>query len=76
MNKKEINKMKFRDEIAKEIESIESKLEELESRLDFVFNNFSPEEDGAMESAMYLAEQIFRLDEKQKNLKETFWKLV
>lgn len=37
--------MSFRNEIAKEIESIESKLEELESRLDFVFNNFSPEED-------------------------------
>lgn len=76
MNKKEINKMKFRDEIAKEIESIESKLEELESRLDFVFNNFSPEDDGAMESVMCLAEQIARLNEKQKNLKETFWKLV
>ena len=76
MNKKEISKMKFRDEIAKEIEAIESKLEELESRFDFIFNNYSPEEKGIMESVTCLAEQIARLNEKQKNLKETFWKLV
>lgn len=73
---KEINKMKFRDEIAKEIEAIETRKKDVESKLDYMFDNFTPEDDGVMEAVMSLSEYIVRLDEKLKNLKETFWKLV
>lgn len=73
---KEINKMTFRDEIAKEIEAIETRKRDVESRLDYMFDNFTPEDDGVMESIMNLSEYIVRMDEKLKKLKETFWKLV
>ena len=68
--------MKFRDEIAKEIEAIETRKKDVESKLDYMFDNFTPEDDGVMEAVMSLSEYIVRLDEKLKNLKETFWKLV
>lgn len=68
--------MKFRDEIAKEIEAIETRKKDVESRLDYMFDNFTPEDDRVMEAVMSLSEYIVRLDEKLKKLKETFWKLV
>lgn len=66
----------FRNELAKEIEKIERKIQELESKMDFVFSNLSPEDDGAMESVMMLSENIVFLQEKNKKLKETFWSLI
>lgn len=66
----------FRNELAKEIEKVEKKIEELENKLDFVFSNFSPEDDGAMENVMLLSENITYLKEKKEKLKETFWSLV
>ena len=66
----------FRNELAKEIEKIERKIQELESKMDFVFSNLSPEDDGAMESVMMLSENIVFLQEKNKKLKETFWNLI
>lgn len=66
----------FRNELAKEIEKIERKIQELESKMDFIFSNFSPEDDGAMESVMMLSENITYLKEKKEKLKETFWSLV
>ena len=66
----------FRNELAKEIEKIERKIQELESKLDFVFSNFEPEDDGAMESVMILSENIVFLKEKNEKLKETFWSLI
>lgn len=68
--------MSFRDEIAKKIEAIETRKKDVESKLDYMFDNFTPEDDGVMEAVMSLSEYIVRLDEKLKNLKETFWKLV
>ena len=73
---KEINKMSFRNEIAKEIESIETRKKDVESRLDYMFDNFTPEDDGVMEAVMSLSEYIVNMDEKLNKLKETFWKLV
>lgn len=79
-NREKINggndNMTFRDEIAKEIEAIETRKKDVESRLDYMFDNFTPEDDGAEEAVMSLSEYIVRLDEKLKKLKETFWKLV
>ena len=66
----------FRNELAKEIEKIERKIQGLESKMDFVFSNLSPEDDGAMESVMMLSENIVFLQEKNKKLKETFWSLI
>ena len=66
----------FRNELAKEIEKVERKIQELESKMDFIFSNFSPEDDGAMESVMMLSENIVFLQEKNKKLKETFWGLI
>lgn len=66
----------FRNELAKEIEKIERKIQELESKMDFIFSNLSPEDDGAMESVMTLSENIVFLQEKNKKLKETFWSLI
>ena len=66
----------FRNELAKEIEKIERKIQELESKMDFIFSNLSPEDDGAMESVMMLSENIVFLQEKNKKLKETFWSLI
>ncbi len=66
----------FRNELAKEIEKVERKIQELESKMDFIFSNLSPEDDGAMESVMMLSENIVFLQEKNKKLKETFWSLI
>lgn len=66
----------FRNELAKEIEKNERKIQELESKMDFIFSNLSPEDDGAMESVMMLSENIVFLQEKNKKLKETFWSLI
>lgn len=66
----------FRNELAKEIEKIERKIQELEIKMDFIFSNLSPEDDGAMESVMMLSENIVFLQEKNKKLKETFWSLI
>ena len=66
----------FRNELAKEIEKIERKIKELENKLDFVFSNPEPDDDGAMETVMLLSENIVFLKEKEKKLKETFWSLV
>ena len=63
--------MSFRDEIAKEIEAIETRKKDVESRLDYM-----PEDDGVMEAVMSLSEYIVNLGEKLNKLKETFWKLV
>lgn len=65
----------FRNELAKEIEKIERKIKELENKLDFVFSNSEPDDDGAMETVMLLSENIVFLKEKEKKLKETFWSL-
>lgn len=79
-NREKINggndNMTFRDEIAKEIEAIETRKKDVESRLDYMFDNFTLEDDGVEEAVMSLSEYIVRLDEKLKKLKETFWKLV
>lgn len=61
----------FRNELAKEIEKIERKIKELENKLDFVFSNSEPDDDGAMETVMLLSENIVFLKEKEKKLKET-----
>lgn len=66
----------LRNELAKEIEKIERKIKELENKLDFVFSNSEPDDDGAMETVMLLSENIVFLKEKEKKLKETFWSLV
>lgn len=66
----------FRNELAKEINKIERKIQELEIKMDFIFSNLSPEDDGAMESIMMLSENIVFLQEKNKKLKETFWSLI
>lgn len=79
-NREKINggndNMTFRDEIAKEIEAIETRKKDVESRLDYMFDNFTLEDDGVEEAVMSLSEYIVRLEEKLKKLKETFWKLV
>lgn len=46
--------MSFRDEIAKEIEAIETRKKDVESKLDYMFDNFTPEDDGVMEAVMSL----------------------
>lgn len=61
----------FRNELAKEIEKNERKIQELESKMDFIFSNFSPEDDGAMVSVMTLTENIVFLQEKNKKLKDS-----
>lgn len=66
----------FRNELAKEIDKIERKIQELEIKMDFIFSNLSPEDNGAMESIMMLSENIVFLQEKNKKLKETFWSLI
>lgn len=66
----------LRNELAKEIEKIERKIKELENKLDSVFSNSEPDNDGVMETVMFLSENIVFLKEKEKKLKETFWSLV
>lgn len=61
----------FRNELAKEIEKIERKIKELENKLDSVFSNSEPDNDGVMETVMLLSENIVFLKEKEKKLKET-----
>lgn len=66
----------FRNELAKEIEKIERKIKELENKLDSVFSNSEPDNDGVMETVMFLSENIVLLKEKEQKLKEIFWMLV
>ena len=66
----------FRNELAKEIEKIERKIKELENKLDSVFSNSEPDDDGVMETVMLLSENIVLLKEKKQKLKEIFWILV
>lgn len=61
----------FRNELAKEIEKIERKIKELENKLDSVFSNSEPDNDGVMETVMFLSENIVLLKEKEQKLKET-----
>jgi len=66
----------LRNELAKEIEKIERKIKELENKLDSVFSNSEPDNDGVMETVMFLSENIVLLKEKEQKLKEIFWMLV
>lgn len=66
----------LRNELAKEIEKIERKIKELENKLDSVFSNSEPNDDGVMETVMLLSENIVLLKEKEQKLKEIFWMLV
>lgn len=66
----------FIEKIAKEIKKIETKISDNEQKLDYVFDNYSPEDDGAMESVMTLSENITFLKEKKETLEKVFWNLV
>lgn len=66
----------FRNKLAKEIEKIEKRIEELENKLGFVFSHSSPEDTGVEESVMLLSENIVFLKQKKEKLEETFWSLV
>lgn len=66
----------LKNELAKEIEKIERKIKELENKLDSVFSNSEPDNDGVMETVMFLSENIVLLKEKEQKLKEIFWMLV
>lgn len=66
----------LRNELAKEKEKIERKIKELENKLDSVFSNSEPDNDGVMETVMFLSENIVLLKEKEQKLKEIFWMLV
>ena len=68
--------VEYSEKALQEIEKIERKIKELENKLDFVFSNSEPDDDGAMETVMLLSENIVFLKEKEKKLKETFWSLV
>lgn len=70
------NHIMFRDKIAQEIERIERKITEFESKLDIIFKSSSPEDDGVMEMVMSLAEKITYLKDKKEKLKQTFWSLI
>lgn len=59
----------FINEIAKEIEAIESKM-------DYIFRSFLPEDDGVMEMVISLAEKITYLKDKKEKLEQTFWSLI
>lgn len=64
------------EKIAKEIKNIETKISNMEKKLDYVFNNYSPEDDGAMERVMVLSENITFLKEKKETLEKVFWSLI
>lgn len=66
----------FINEIAKEIEAIENKITEIESKMDYIFRSFLPEDDGVMEMVMSLAEKITYLKDKKEKLEQTFWSLI
>lgn len=66
----------FRDKLAKEIEEIENKITEFESKLDIIFKSSSPDDDGVMEAVMSCAEKITYLEEKKEKLEKTFWSLL
>lgn len=66
----------FINEIAKEIEAIENKITEIESKMDYIFRSFLPEDDGVMEIVMSLAEKITYLKDKKEKLEQTFWSLI
>ena len=48
----------------------------MENKLDSVFSNSEPDNDGVMETVMFLSENIVLLKEKEQKLKEIFWMLV
>ena len=66
----------FRDKLAKEIEAIENKITDIESKMDFVFMSCSPDDDGVMEMVMSYAEKITHLKEKKEKLEQTFWSII
>lgn len=66
----------FIGKIAKEIKDIETKISKLEKKLDYIFNNCYPENDGVMESVMMLSENITFLKEKKETLETVFWNLI
>lgn len=66
----------FRDKIAKEIEEIENKITEIESKMDLIFKSSLPDDDGVMEAVMSYAEKITYLEEKKEKLEKTFWSLL
>lgn len=66
----------FRNKLANEIEKIEKRIVELENKLDFVFSNFSPEDERVECCIMSLSENIVFLRQKKEKLEETFWSLV
>lgn len=66
----------FINEMAKEIEAIENKITEIESKMDYIFRSFLPEDDGVMEMVMSLAEKITYLKDKKEKLEQTFWSLI
>lgn len=66
----------FINEIAQEIETLEGKILDFNDKLDFVFQTSLPDDDGAMETVMSLAEKITHLEKKKEKLEQTFWSLI
>lgn len=66
----------FECKIAKQIISLENQIRNMEDKLDYIFANSSPEDDGVMEMVMLLAENIICFNEKNSKLEKIFWELV
>lgn len=65
--------MKFRFEIAEEIERVENRIENLKNQREKLYSRYSIEDIGLVKS---INETMYSLEEKKKQLKQVFWNLI
>lgn len=65
--------MKFRFEIAEEIERVENRIENLKNQREKLYSRYSIED---IELVKSINETMCNLEEKKKQLKQVFWNLI